>query len=313
MRDEIASIAERELGETPVRVTPIEEGLLHETYELECEGGEYVLQFSSGVDEDRVDSLRRGLNWYVTLQDSEIPVPGVVTEEPREFDGREYVLVERLPGKTGERDVSPERVRNAGRYLARIHDARSFEKAGWIRFDGREPSVREFPEGGPGQRIRRTVEESASALQDGGLEAAGRAVGRLFGQSGGDLPEDFQPVLCHDDYSPDNVLFQDDEVTGILDFDRTCAGHAQRDLTKAANCFWMHDPCADWNVRATLYEGYQDVNALDRSFERNEPLYRVETLAGTVAGMLALDELSEYEKGFYAERIVEAVERAEEA
>lgn len=312
MEDEIVSIAERELGAAPVRVARVAEGLLHETYELECDGGEYVLQFSSGADDDRVDSLRRGLNCYVALQDSEIPVPGVVTETVREFDGRTYSLVEKLPGKTGERDVSPEKTRNAGRHLAKIHASKSFGTTGRIRFEDQGPSVREFREGSLKRRIRREIQKTSRILRDGGLETVGRAVENLFDRSGAELPEDFRPVLCHDDYSPDNVLFRDGEVTGILDFDRAYSGHGQRDLAKAANGFWMHDPCADWNVRATFYEGYREVNEQDDSFERNEPLYRVETLASTVAGLLEMSELSEYEQKFYAERVLKSIERVEE-
>ena len=312
MEDEIVSIADRELGETPIRVARIAEGLLHETYELDCDGGEYVLQFSSDADENRVDSLRRGLNCYVALQPSEIPVPRVVTETVRAFGGREYTLVEKLPGRTGERDVSPERTRDAGRHLARIHAERSFETAGRLRFEAREPSVSEFRDGSLKRRIRRGVEETSRILRDGGLETVGRGVERLFDRSGAELPGDFRPVLCHDDYSPDNVLFRDGEVTGILDFDRAYSGHDQRDLAKAANCFWMHDPCADWSVRGAFYEGYREVNEPDGSFERNEPLYRAETLANIVASLLEMNELSEYEREFYAERILEAIERVEE-
>lgn len=311
MDDEIVSIVERELGEPPVRVAPVDEGLRHETYELGCDGEEYVLQVASDGDEEQVDALERGLNWYVTLQDSEIPVPGVVTEEVREFDGRAYVLVEKLPGKTGERDVSPEKTRDAGRYLAKIHDARSFDTAGRLRFDDREPSVHEFRAGGLKRWIQRRIERRSRVLRDAGLETVGKEVGGLSDQLDRDLPDEFQPVLCHNDYSPDNVLFQDGEVTGILDFDRAYSGHDQRDLVKAANGFWMHDPCSDWDVRATFYEGYREVNALDSSFERNEPLYRAETHAGTIAALLEMGHLSEYEKEFYSETILEAVERVE--
>ena len=312
MDDEFVSAVERELGETPNRIARVEEGLLHQTYELDCDGGEYVLQFASDVNEDHEDSLKRGLNCYVALQNSGIPVPRVVTEEMKEFDGRKYAIVEKLPGKTGERDVSPEKAQNAGKYLAKIHNVRDFDTAGWLRFEDREMSVYEFRDGDLRQRIQRNVGESSKLLRAAGLETVGSEVERLFDQFGGDLPEDFEPVLCHNDYSPDNVLFRDGEVTGILDFDRAYASHNQRDLVKAANCFWMHDPCSDWSVRTKLYEGYREVNELESSFERNEQLYRVETLAGIVAGLLEMGELSEYEAEFYSERILEAIERVEE-
>lgn len=313
MDDAIVSIVESELDEPPVSVADVEDGLIHETHEIRCCSGEYVLQFSSDVDDDREDALRRGLNCYVALQHSEIPVPDVVTENLGEFDGRAYSLVERLPGETGECDISPERTLNAGRYLAKIHDAERFDTAGWLRFENHRPSVRGFEEGGLKQWIRRTVGETSRLLREGGLETVGNEVEHTFDRVGGDLPDSFRPVLCHNDYSPDNVLFQDGEVTGIIDFDRAHASHAHRDLAKAANAFWMHDPCTDWDVRATLYEGYRDATQLGGSFERNEPLYRAETLANTVAGLLVMDELSEYEREFYAERILEALERVEAA
>ena len=312
MGDEIAPIVEQELGASPDLVERVEEGLLHETYELSCDGEEYILQFSSEDDDERIDALRRGLNCYVMLQDSKIPVPATVTEEMREFDGRRYSLVEKLLGKTGKLDISPQRVRNAGRYLAEIHDLRSFETPGWIRFENREPSVHAFREGSLRRWILRTIEETSNTLRGGGMETAGAAVESVFEREGAALPDDFTPVFCHDDFSPDNVLFRNGEVVGILDFDRAHASHAQRDLVKAANGFWMHDPGGEWNVRADFYEGYREVNELDSSFEANEPLYRVETLAWTVAGLLEQGEFSEYEKGFYTEKILESIERVEE-
>jgi Ser/Thr protein kinase RdoA (MazF antagonist) len=312
MKDEIVSIAQRELGEPPVRVEQVEEGLLHETYELSCDGGEYILQFSSNREKDQEDALRHGLNCYIMLQNSEIPVPGIVTETVRKSNDRRYTLVEKLPGESGKLDISPKRVRNAGRYLAKIHNVRSFDSSGWIRFEDRDLFVHEFQEGSLKQWIMRTIVENVGTLQEGRVETAGNEVERVFGHVGEDLPDNFDPVLCHNDFTPDNLLFQDCEVLAILDFDRAYSSHNQRDVVKAANCFWMHDPCVDWNIRAKFYEGYGEVNELDDSFEQNEPLYRVETLAGTVAGLLTMDELSEYEKEFYSERILETIERIEE-
>jgi Ser/Thr protein kinase RdoA (MazF antagonist) len=126
------------------------------------------------------------------------------------------------------------------------------------------------------------------------------------------LPAAFDPVLCHGDFSPDNVLFDGDQVVGVLDFDRASAGRAEWDLAAAANAFWMHDPTADWGVREAFYEGYWAARPVDDAFGRCEPLYRAATLADLVAGVLALDALSEYEREFYAERLRDAVERAEQ-
>jgi aminoglycoside phosphotransferase (APT) family kinase protein len=312
MENEIAPIVERELRASPDSIEQIEEGLLHETYEISCDGEEYVLQLSSEGDEGEADALRRGLNCYVMLQDTEVPVPAIVTEEIRAFDRGWYSLVEKLPGKTGKLDISPRKVRNAARYLAKIHDVRSFETSGWVRFEDREPSIRPFQDGSLRRWILRTVEETSTTLGDGGIESAGSALERVFEREGAALPDEFAPVFCHNDFTPDNVLFENEEVVGILDFDRAHASHAQRDLVKAANGFWMHDPGAEWDVQTTFYEGYREVGELDGSFASNEPLYRVETLAWTVAGLLELDELSAYEKEFYTEKLLAAIDRIED-
>ena len=309
MTDAVHAIVVRELGEQPARVERIDEGLLHETYRVRCGTTDYVLQFASDADGDRVDSLRRGVACYVALRESDVAVPTVVTEPTETFDGRAYTLVEALPGASGERNVSPERARAAGRQLARIHDAVAFEAAGWLQVEDADLSVEPFPEPGRVQTRLRDVREDADTLRDGGLTAAGEAVDAVFSGADVRFPAVDQPVLCHGDFAPDNVLFDGDEVTGVLDFDRAHAGHRQRDLAAAGNAFWMHDPCSDWRPREAVYEGYREQTHLDASFEDAEPLYRVETLARTVAGMVELGELSAYETAFYDDRIREAAER----
>lgn len=315
----IDAIARRELGATPDSVVEVTEGNLHETYELHCDDRGYVLQFGSDVDEQRRDALGRSLGCYLALRDTEVPVPEVVTEAVRSFDGRRYALVELRPGETAKLDVSPAKTRRAGRCLAQVHDARTFDAAGWIRYGSDELRVQPF-EGGLSGWISHTLEETVRTLREGGMETAGTAVERSFdgirtdfsswfdGDRSG-APIDERPVLCHGDFSPDNVLFRDGNVTAILDFDRAYAGHEQRDLAKAANAFWMHDPGADWAIRETFYEGYREERRIDPTFERREPLYRVETLANAVAGLLSMGELTEYERSFYTERIEDAIAR----
>lgn len=308
MTDDIDTLVERELGERPERVTEIEEGLQHDTYRIHCDAGTYILHVAE-ADEEVVDALRQGLYWYVALQDSAVPVPGVVTETVRKHDGRHYVLVEKLPGETAERDIDPERVHNAGRYLAKIHGFLTFERAGWIRFDDGDPVVEAFEAGSPRRWLMERLDERVRILRGKELETVGKDVERVFDRVGEHLPDTFQPVLCHSDYSADNVLFEEGTVTGILDFDYAYAGHDHRDIVKSANGFWMHDPTANWDVRSTFYEGYREETELDRSFERNEPLYRAETHAGTVAALLDMGELSDSEQEFYAGTIRDALER----
>lgn len=310
MTEGVRAIAVRELGEQPTRVERVEEGLLHETYRVHCGEAAYVLQFASHADAERVDSLRRGSACYAALQDTEVPVPSLVTTPTATFDGRTYALVEALPGTSGERDVTPARARAVGRQLARVHGAVAFDAAGWLRVEGTNLVVEPFSDPGRTEKRLRDARDSAETLRDGGLTAAGEAVAALFSREELRYPTVQRPVLCHGDCSPDNALFDGDEVTGILDFDRAYAGHRQRDLAAAANAVWMHDPCSDWDPREAVYEGYRSVTDLDTSFGENETLYRAETLALTVGGMVELGELSAYETEFYDDHLREAADRA---
>nr|WP_303651815.1 phosphotransferase [Halovenus rubra] len=303
----IGRIAETELGARLASISTVPEGLLHETYELEYEDEAYVLQVSPAGE--RRNELRRGLQLYQHLQDSRIPVPDVVTEQIRDHDSDTYSIVEKLPGESAKDNISPERVLAAGRYLARIHDTWTFETTGWIGFEDEDLTVRQFEEGTQRRQIVERVRQYSTLLEQNGLEPAGKRVANLVDPLKEDLPGGGSPVLCHNDYSPDNILYRDNEITGILDFDRAIAGHGRRDLVKAANAFWMHDPCVDWEVREKFYDGYREIRSLDDRFADSEPLFRVETLTEIVGGMVELGELSEYEAEFYTEQILEAVGR----
>lgn len=309
MPEPVASIVTDEVGESPSAVTQIHDGLHHETYAVECGDHSYILQCSD-PDERGRDRLRHGLEWYRRLQDSAIPVPDVVTETPGTLGEQRYTIVENIPGTSGECAISPARVRNAGRFLAKIHAAESFDRPGQIQFENGDPTVVPFEDSVSAWR-RQRLDEACQTLEAGEMATAAAAVERVRREIERGLPTAFQPVLCHNDFSPDNVIFQGEAVAGVIDFDLASAGHSHRDIVQAANGTWMHDPGVDWDIRETFYEGYRAERSLDASFARHEPRYRVGTLAHTLAGMLELDELSAYEREFYTERLVEAVERLE--
>lgn len=309
MEDAIARICERDLGAAPSSVEAVEEGLLHDTYEVRCGGTRYVLKFADGGTDDADDALGRGLGCYRLLADTAVPVPQVVTPSVAHHAGRRYTLVERLPGETATLEVTAERARLAGRCLALIHAAERFDRPGRLRFDGASATVSAFDAGGPARRLREDLAAGLRSLRAEGMDAAATAVEQRLDSLVGAVPEAERAVLCHGDYSPDNLLFADGTLTGVLDFDRSYAGPGARDLAWAATAFWMHDPEADWPVRQTLYDGYREVASPGDDFAAVEPRLRVATTAEAVAGMAELEELSAYERGYYEERILEMAER----
>ncbi|WP_248908181.1 phosphotransferase enzyme family protein [Halocatena marina] len=305
----IEHIAQQELGGPSVEIGRPPEGL-HETYTLTYDDTGYIVQFLGDRDEHD-DSLARGLSCYRLLADSGVPVPTPVTETVHELDGRRYTVVERLTGTTGKLDISPQRVHNAGQRLAQIHNSLDFDQPGTLSFDGLDSVVEPFCEGDWCDRIERQMRAKITILLDAGLTPARDAIAQRLDGILSVIPATFTPVLCHGDFSPDNVLFRGENVVGVLDFDRSYVGHALWDLTVSATAFWMHDPGGKWTVRDDFYDGYCSRRSITDRFERIEPLYRVATLARGVAGLINSRGLSEYEREFYTDAIIEAADRAE--
>lgn len=140
------------------------------------------------------------------------------------------------------------------------------------------------------------------------MEELGESVEKFVEDNTDKLPEQFQPVLTHTDYSPDNVLWKDGEITGVIDWDYARSSYAVRDLVNSANAFWMNDPGADWDIRETFYQGYQEIREPEESFEQEEKFYRVETLASLTAGLLRMDALDQREQEFYREEMMQEIE-----
>lgn len=305
----VAAVVERTFGVAPECVECAERGRLHDTYFVDAAGTAAVVQFVS-EREDAAHSLRVGTNCYRLFRDTPVPVPEVLSDGVETYDGQEYAVVDRLPGASAEGEVTPAQMRAAGRTLARIHACGpTFDALGRLRFETDEPVV--DPAFQPNYRawLLGELDHNLATLREAGFEAVD-AIAALFDDEGDRLPTSVEPVLCHDDFSPENVVFDGDEVTGVLDFDRAYAGHDARDVVKAVNAAWLDDPVADWPDRESFYGGYRSVRDLPANFDRVEPLYRVESLVAPVAGMLELGAFSDSEASFYDDRLVEITEAA---
>lgn len=309
--DKTAEAIEKTFGKRPEKIEKIEEGLIHETFDVEVDGENFILQFS-GKDDEKHSALGQCLEMYELLRDT-VPVPETVTEKVREIYGQEYIIVEKIEGKSGEKNISPEKTREAGKALAKIHNFTEFEREGWMKFDDpKNIEVFDFRERTLKRKQLSELEEKIETFRDEGLEEIAEKLEKFMKSYGKLFPEKFEAVIVHDDFTPDNIIYQDEEISGILDFDYAYSGLDIRDLVKSANGFWMHDPGADRDIRKNFYEGYKEVRTLHENFERLEKFFRVETLTHTIAGMIDLDELNEEELDFYREKILEELEASKE-
>ena len=306
-------------GENPQEMQRVEQGLIHETYTVKLEDQEFILQFS-GKDEKDHSPLAQCLKMYELLETT-VPVPKAVTREVEEIDGKKFVIVEKIPGKSGEQNISPEKTREAGKELAKIHEFTDFEKEGWMKFNGGENpqeileklEIEGFREETSKRKTLSELEEKIEIFRGKGLTGVAEKTEEFVETHGEIFPENFGPVLVHDDFTPDNVLFREDTVSGIIDFDYAYSGLDVRNIVKSANSFWMHDPGADRDIRQNFYDGYSKERPLPQGFERLERFFRVETLVQLIGSMIELDELSEDELDFYREQILGELEASNKA
>jgi Ser/Thr protein kinase RdoA (MazF antagonist) len=312
---DVTSIAEREFGEQPSGVEEIDEGLKQETYRLEIGDEKYILQLSDKLDEGD-NGLERNVKAYQLLKDTEVPVPELVTEELHRYKDAnqewKYYISECLPGKSLESQMTPELTEKSGKILAKLHDFQSYDEAGWLLPEENGFSVIPFEEGSFKEYVLDEWQDRIETFEKEGWDEVVRKSQEFYESYGSKLPENIEPVFCPNDFSTDNIMVEDGEIKGIIDFDIAYAGHSQRDLVKSANGFWMIDPGEDTGIRENFYKGYWQEKEFEESFSRNEPIYRVETLTQIVASLIEMNHFNEEEKSFYRENLKRIIEEAEE-
>lgn len=260
----------------------------------------------SDADEERERSMRR--KCQVMSWETDLPIPDLVAG-PDSFraDGseRKFFIMEKMAGEQLNRKFSEELAVETGRMLSHFHDLRSFERAAWLSPEENGFEFYDFEEGSLKDWILSELEENLEVLGENGFGDICDEIRSLYDNHGDDLPDEFPAVLCHGDFSPDNLLVQEDEISGILDFDYVYAGHRQRDLVKTANSFLVEG----FDTREEIYRGYRKEGELGESFESNEPLYRMETLVAIVASLFTLGEdMVEEQKRHYRAMLRENLE-----
>ncbi|MDY6765786.1 MAG: aminoglycoside phosphotransferase family protein [Candidatus Nanohaloarchaea archaeon] len=268
-------------------VERLEDGLIHETWAVAVRGDEYIVQYTPAAAEYS-ENLEMTVISYQLAQGTGIPVPRIVSDgvESAAVNGKEYRLyaAERLPGTPLAARSAPGLVREAISYLPQIHDLRTFPAPGWITPDSGELTVTAFDGGSWREmiwtRFRDNLEELAEHLPaEQHAEAA-----RIAESYRERVPDDIEPCLCHNDFSPDNILATGEAVTAVLDFDFIVAGHNERDLVKTASAFRI----ANETDRELIYTAYDRYRDLSPGFRRWEPVYRVTTVMEIVASFFEL-------------------------
>jgi homoserine kinase type II len=206
----------------------IAEGVENTNYRLETTAGRFVLTLFEGRTDAASLPFCLGLTDHLGAADypAARPLRDRHGEWIGELNGRPAAVVEWLSG-AWLRDPSPDEVARAGAALARLHlTARDFTGR---RANPVGPVV--------WQALLERSATGARTAEDLELVAAcGHALERL----GDPFTDDLPSGAIHADYFPDNVLFEEGQVSGVIDVYFGCDGPFAYDLAIAMTA-WGFD------------------------------------------------------------------------
>ncbi|MEX0922073.1 MAG: homoserine kinase [Rhodovibrionaceae bacterium] len=248
--DLAAFLADYDLGE-PRAFKGIAEGVENSNYLLQTTAGNFILTlYEKRVNPNDLPFFL-GLMDHLAAQDIPCPTPvhardGIAL---RELCGRPAAIITFLDGLWPRR-IHPEHCGPLGAALARMHLAgQSFEgvRENDLSVGGWRPLLE--ASGSRSEEVQRGLtRELETALES--LEA--------------DWPSGLPSGVIHADLFPDNVFFQGDRLTGLIDFYFACTDFFAYDLAVCLNA-WCFEPDGAFNVTKArlLLRAYRQVRPLE--------------------------------------------------
>lgn len=247
----LSALLERyEIGE-PMSFKGIAEGVENSNYLLHTTTGNYILT----LYEKRVASA--DLPFFLSLMSHlaarGLPCPVPVSDRQGGWtctvNGRPAAILSFLEGLSLRRP-QPAHCEAAGQALARLHMA------------GQDfPGKRQNALGPSGwHELVSATRERADSVQDGLAQLIARSHDQLIAS----WPHNLTSGIIHADLFPDNVLFVDGAVSGLIDFYFACNDALAYDLAVMLNS-WCFEADGAFNVTKSkaLLKGYRSVRSLD--------------------------------------------------
>ena len=244
-----AFLADYDLGKL-VAFRGIAEGVENSNYSLRTTTGDYILT----LYERRVDPA--DLPWFLGLMEHlarrgiscPLPVHGRDERALRELAGRNAAITTFLPG-VWPRRVRPEHCGPLGAALAAMHLA------------GRDYPPTRRNALGPDEwpRLLERTWARADEVRQGLAAELDQALGAILSAWPRDLPNGH----IHADLFPDNVFFQGEAVSGLIDFYFACTDFLAYDVAVCLNA-WCFEPTGEFNVTkaGALLSAYQKVRPM---------------------------------------------------
>jgi len=233
-------------------------GIENSNYFIDTDCGRFVMTIFERMN---ADDLPYFMSLLQHLSAKGFPCPSVLPQNEGtllfDFQKKKGCIVSCLPGETIEQ-LSASQLSAASRMLAKLHIAGA-----------------DFPEPKPNATDLEWVSRIALDLCDSvqlryGTEASELLVDELKWQRD-NSPEELPAGIIHADYFPDNILFSDDRITGVIDFYYACAGFFAYDLAIAINAMAIRLKKDDMERATLMLNAYEQSRTMSDEEKRAFP------------------------------------------
>lgn len=246
-------------GLTCHSATPVSGGWLNEKWKITTDGGEWLVkQFSlTRYRPDQLLLVEAALLRQMAVEKAGVPCPAILPYERgplRRLDGDTvYMVMAFSPGWNEDpATITPAQMRSLGDGCGRLH-------AAFSRLP--EADVRGYPLDDTKMldALKGHYESSTAGCPPdapAGYREAQDALPPLIAQYS---PAFFAPLpkgISHEDFAADNLLFTQDGLSAIVDFDRNHYHYRWHDIGRAMLSFALRDGRLDPGLIRAFLEGY---------------------------------------------------------
>lgn len=285
MQETVKAIVEKEFPEKNITKIRDISGLSKKTFLILFESNQQVVV---SYKKERDARFRRESKVIQLVNcKTSLPAPSVITENFSDGELPDYIVMEKLDGENPDEKFKHMPVkwkknimRESGKMLAELHKNIQFEQTGPLKLTENSLDVDTLDNWS--EALHHSMGKHIEGIQDTMFQEISDRVIETYQNNRDIIDKDFQPVLVHEDVRPGNLLVQNDEITGLVDWERALSGHAEFDLFKSE--FEFIDLKFDTEKTRAKYQddflsGYREIRKLDQGWEERRKFYRLVEMA----------------------------------
>jgi len=259
-------------ADIPGNMEEVKAGRVCSTYRIENEE-EYFLQFS----EEHPEHLKIGVKALDMLEETDIPVPEKIYSRIAD----PFVITRSVSGEPLRETENESVYRKAGETLGKIHQ-QTFDHYGRFHVFGPELGLAGKKDWSKAfSNIYSQAMHNASELISA---PKAQSIDQFYYENKENLPGSPEKSLLHFDYDTDNIMFQNGEITGVIDWDRIRVGDSAFELVKTSQLLKRQEKPVQ-----PFVEGYNSVNEIEMSSEAEE-IYKLVSEVGRLSELHFMQE-----------------------